>query len=83
MIKQLKKTFMNWATENTVLALTIIGAIALPLGLAVIIGVLSLVTWLLSFLFGAVRMATIWKLYLFLGQSEWNNWHKFIAYFFG
>lgn len=52
-VKSVKNTLMNWVNENQTLALVLGGAILLPLGLALVLGVFSLYLFILSFIFGA------------------------------
>lgn len=56
----IKQFFKNFYNENRTLSFVIIGAIGLPLGLAILGSFFVLVTWLLSFLFGtAIAMLII------------------------
>lgn len=51
-MKSVKNTFINWFNENQTLALILGGAILLPIGVALIVGVLVLYTFLLSLMVG-------------------------------
>ena len=55
----IKRTVGNWISENKTLAYTIIGAILLPLGLAIIGGLFIFLVWLGSFLFGTAMTILI------------------------
>lgn len=48
----LKQTFTNFVSEHKTLSYVLIGMIMLPVTMAVVLGLISLVTWLLSFVFG-------------------------------
>jgi uncharacterized membrane protein len=51
-LKSVKATFVNWFNENQTLALVLGGAILLPLGVGLIIGVVVLYAFLLSLMVG-------------------------------
>lgn len=58
-MKSVKDTIRNWIKENKTLAYVLIGAIGLPLGLGVLVGLIVLAVWLLSFLFGTAMSLLI------------------------
>ena len=74
-MKSVKQTFINWYSENKVLASILIGAIGFPLVLAIVGGVIAIIIALLSLLFGQFLAVSIFLLMIVggIGGYIWSR----------
>lgn len=74
-MKSVKQTFINWYTENKVLASILVGAIGFPIALALVGAVIALVITILSFFFGQLGGVAVFLMMLVgaFGGYVWSH----------